>query len=392
MSDRRCPACSTPGLEPFYEAEAVPTNSCILLRTAEEARRYPRGDLLLAFCGECGFISNLRFEPDLTEYSGRYEETQGFSETFRAFHESLARELIDRHDLRDKDVLEIGCGKGDFLSLLVELGDNRGLGFDPAYVAERRKDTLSSRIEFRTEFFSEQHAHLAADFICCKMTLEQVHEPQALLRAVSDAAAQRENTVVFMQVPDVTRILRDCAFEDIYYEHCSYFSGGSLARLFRRFGLEVLSLESVFDGQYLTIEARRARDAATPGLVGEDDLDNHLRLISSFGERCRAKLDGWQDRIDGYRRADTSVVLWGSGSKAVSFLTTLDRTDVIRHVVDINPYRQECFMPGTGQPIVAPDHLLTLRPDVVIVLNRMYVREITATLSDRGLTPEVVAL
>ena len=41
-------------------------------------------------------------------------------------------DLIRRYDLRGKEVIEIGCGKGEFLSLLCEVGDNRGVGFDPA--------------------------------------------------------------------------------------------------------------------------------------------------------------------------------------------------------------------------------------------------------------------
>ena len=166
-------------------------------------------------------MSNVAFDPKLTEYSGRYEETQGFSETFNVFHESLAEELIQRHNLRGKDILEIGCGKGEFLTLLSGLGDNRGLGFDPSYIDERDPGASPEGVVFRKEFFSAEHAHLGADLICCKMTLEHIHEPQALLSAVSRSAAHRGRTIVFFQVPDVTRILKDCAFEDIYYEHCS---------------------------------------------------------------------------------------------------------------------------------------------------------------------------
>ena len=29
---------------------------------------------------------------------------------------------------------------------------------------------------------------------------------------------------MFFQVPDMSRVLRDLAFWDIYYEHCSYFT------------------------------------------------------------------------------------------------------------------------------------------------------------------------
>ena len=69
----------------FFSVSGVPTNSCILLATEEEARAYPTGDIRLNFCDDCGFIFNAAFELAKTEYSGRYEETQGFSESFPSF-------------------------------------------------------------------------------------------------------------------------------------------------------------------------------------------------------------------------------------------------------------------------------------------------------------------
>ena len=86
------------------------------------------------------------------------------------------------------------------------------------------------------------------------------------------------------------------------------------------------------------------------------------------------------------------TVLWGSGSKAVSFLTTFRIRDGIDYVVDINPYRQGAFMPGTGQEIVAPDFLMKYRPEIVIIMNSVYREEIGRDLTRMGLSPEVLTL
>jgi hypothetical protein len=134
-------------MEVFYEVGGVPTNSCILLSTHDEAVNYPRGEIRLAFCPGCGFISNVAYDARLTEYSGRYEETQGFSPTFNSFHERLARSLVERHDLHGKELIEIGCGKGEFLKLLCDLGGNRGLGFDPGYSVQRGEELGASRFD-----------------------------------------------------------------------------------------------------------------------------------------------------------------------------------------------------------------------------------------------------
>jgi hypothetical protein len=85
-------------------------------------------------------------------------------------------------------------------------------------------------------------------------------------------------------------------------------------------------------------------------------------------------------------------VIWGSGSKGVSFLTTMGIGDEIGCVVDINPYRQGKFMPGSGHEIVPPDELKRYRPELVIVMNPAYVREIGADLEKMGVKAEVVAV
>ena len=125
-----CPACGGASLESFYVVKNVPVNSCILMASREEALGYPKGEINLVYCHDCGFIYNAKFDEKLIEHSGRYEETQGYSRTFNAFHERLAENLIERHDLHGKEILEIGCGKGEFLTLLCDLGENRGTGFD----------------------------------------------------------------------------------------------------------------------------------------------------------------------------------------------------------------------------------------------------------------------
>jgi SAM-dependent methyltransferase len=376
----------------FYRVERVPTNSCILLPTREEALSYPRGDIRLGFCRACGFICNTAFEPKLTEYSGRYEETQAFSSTFNAFHESLARSLIERHALHGKELIEIGCGKGEFLRLLCDLGGNRGLGFDPGYSEARGDAQGRTGIRVIRDFFSEQYADRSADFVCCKMTLEHIPSPLAFIGAAV-RTVRRPDGVMFIQVPESLRIVRDCAFEDVYYEHCSYFSAGSLGRLLRRLGMRILSTDVAYDGQYLTVEA--TYPAASQAVAVEpivDDIEELERCVSSFPGRMQQKVAQWQQSLARWRDEGKRVVIWGSGSKGVSFLTGVPGSDAVSNAVDINPYRHGYYMPATGQRIVGPEQLRELRPDVVIVMNRVYEREIRATLVTLGLEPELHCL
>lgn len=385
-----CPSCGA-NMESFYAFHNVPVNSCIQLSTLKEARNYPRGDIILGFCNACGFICNLAFVSELAEYSGRYEETQGYSPTFQRFHHALAQELVERYKLHDKSVLEIGCGKAEFLALLCKLGPNRGLGFDPGYDENRGVLQDMSNIRVIKDFYSEKYNNHKADFVCCKMTLEHIQDTAKFVNFNRQAMCPNQASVLYMQVPESLRIIRDCAFEDIYYEHCSYFTMGSLVRLFRAQGLDVLRVYTEYEEQYLAIEARLADKSAEVKLQNKDDLVLFRDLVDSFPERCKTRINEWQASLEELASSGP-VVLWGSGSKAVSFLSTVDIRGLIKRVVDINPYRQKHYMPGTAQAIIAPQELLDDPPVAVIIMNPVYRGEITESLHQMGLSPQILTL
>lgn len=393
MPDRNnCPACGAAGLRTFYRIGSVPVHSVLLLPTRERAVAYPRGDIHLAFCAQCGFITNTAFEPSRHEYSDRYEATQGFSPTFSAFHRRLAQYLIDRYDLRGKTVLEIGCGDGDFLTLLCEMGGNRGIGFDPAYRPGRVVPEKPLDLTFIPDFYGEKYAHVEADFFVCKMTLEHIQDVAGFIHTVRRSVGERSDALVFFQIPEVTRILKEQAFWDIYYEHCSYFSMGSLARLFRRSGFTVNRVWTDYDDQYLMIEAQPSAGDQVPPLPQEDDLDELKVLIDAFEHDLPLRLRAWRNRLDEYAHQGRRVTLWGGGSKAVAFLTTLGVGQEIEYVVDINPHKAHTFLAGSGQQIVQPEFLREYRPEIVVVMNPIYCSEVRTELDRMDLAPDLLSV
>jgi SAM-dependent methyltransferase len=387
-----CKSCSSPDLVEFHRLSDVPVNSCLLFASREDARNYPRGEIVLAFCRQCGFISNIRFSSALARYTEGYEEQQSFSPRFNQFARELATSLIERHDLRGKTVVEIGCGKGDFLLLMSELGPNRGIGIDPTYVSGRHNGSAADRVTFIRDFYSERYADHTGDMICCRHTLEHIPDTAAFMQTVRRSISENTSTVVFFELPDVERVLRECAFWDIYYEHCSYFTLGSLARLFRRSGFEVTNLEKAFDDQYLLIEARATNHNHAQPLRNEETVGELSEDVARFRTNYEQVVGHWRQKVQSIREQGKRGVIWGSSSKCVAFLNTIGITDEIEFVVDINPFRHGKYLPGSGKQIVAPNVLREYRPDVVIAMNPIYLDEIRKDLNSLGLNPELVAV
>lgn len=390
-TDRLCPNCISAGLSSFYDLKDIPVHSCMLMSSKEEALGYTTSDLELGFCPSCGFITNLLFNSELQSYSTQCEETQGFSACFNTFAKSLAERMIEKYDIRNKVILEIGCGKGEFLALMCELGDNRGIGFDPAYVPQRNPDATGSQIDFIQDFYSEKYTGLQADVICCRHTLEHIAPTFEFMQMIHKTVVDRHETLLFFELPDVMRVLCEGAFWDIYYEHCSYFSAGSLARLFHASGFDLDDLYLDYHDQYLIACARPIHGKSRATLDLEDDMEPLNRAVEEFGQVCSQKVDYWLRTIHGFADDGKRIVLWGSGSKAVAFLTTLKLTDEIEYVVDINPFRHGKNLPGTGHEIVAPKFLKQYKPHKVIVMNPVYCDEIRQELESLGVTAELLA-
>ena len=179
-----CPCCGESAGQPFYEVRAVPVHSVTVLRTPQDARAITTGTIALSLCEHCGFVFNSAFEPGKQDYFHDYVSTQAASAVFNSFHRRLAQDLIDRHDLHGRDVVEIGCGQGEFLTLLAGLGGNHGTGFDPAYETGA---PLPKGVRIIKDVYSSRHAEAAGDFIACKMTLEHIGDVGAFVSGVRRA-------------------------------------------------------------------------------------------------------------------------------------------------------------------------------------------------------------
>jgi hypothetical protein len=204
--------------------------------------------------------------------------------------------------------------------------------------------------------------------------------------------AGREDTIVAFELPDLERILEEGAFWDIYYEHCSYFTLGSLGRLFESCGFEVLELSKCYDGQYLLIDARPARAETAAKRPDPEQIQRERQLVETFEREVGAAMQRWRELFADTKRRGERVALWGSGSKAVAFLCELGLGEEVGCVTDINPHRHGMFMPGTGHAIVPPDELRGYRPDLVVAMNPIYLGEIKADLAKMGLSPRLLAV
>lgn len=380
-----CPVCGDDNLTTLIEVHGIPVHSVQLIHSREQALNYPKGDLVLTHCEQCHFIFNSAFDESLLDYSEVHESTQIHSRTFQLFHEKLALQLLEKYNLRRKKLLEIGCGQGEFLTLLCDLGDNQGIGFDPAY---RPSSYRNESVQVETRCYPSGHETEDLDFLCCRMTLEHVPNARSFVQNIANSI--RHNTTVFFQVPNAERILRDVALYDVYYEHCSYFSTASLCRLFQICGLEVTATDITYNDQYLTIDARpvQTESERRERWYHPESVSN----VSTFPQRWKTIISQWRKLLNQWQFAGERTVLWGGGSKAVAFCTNLEIDREIDFVVDINPMKHDTYLAGSGHEVVSPQALIQREPDRVILMNPIYRDEVADQLQQMGITTHFMSV
>jgi SAM-dependent methyltransferase len=380
-----CPVCSESASLPLGTIREMPLIGCQFAESRADALRAARGTLDLTLCNACGHIYNRAFEPERIRYVSGYENALGFSPRHRAQLNATIERLICSYALHQKSVVEIGCGSADFLSLLCAKGGNHGVGYDPTQQSRVIRAGDGS-VTILAETFSVANEK-SVDLVSSQQVLEHLADLGSTLHQAR--AVLKHGGIGYFQVPNGLTIFRDLDIWDLTYEHVSYFSPASLRRALLEAGFSVVRLETSFGGQYLDVEAIAGEATEAPlTLAGYSDF------CGEFPEAFAKVVGYWKDRIASIVGSGRRIVLWGGGTKAVSFLNMLaiGADDGIEYVVDINPRKAGRFLPGTAQKIISPEYLYECRPDIIVVMNREYALEIQSMLESMRLQCDLITI
>lgn len=352
------------------------------------AQKLNRGSIRLVLCEDCGFIYNQEFEPSKLSYGECYDNSQTYSPFFEEYLDGLVGYLISERNLRNCHIVEVGCGKGWFLRKLVEFegADNTGHGFDPSYVGPTVD--LGGRLRFERDLYGPKYAKVPADVIICRHVIEHVPDPVSFLQTIKQVADNSPHARIFFETPCVEWILRNQVIWDFFYEHCSYFTAGSLTTAFEISNFRVENIQHVFDGQYLWLEAVLASEKPVvtkrPGSIPA--------LVEQFAESEDALINSLQTKLEELG-SKGKVAIWGAGAKGVTFANLVDPgREFITCVVDLNPKKQGYYLPGTGHPIVSYHELLKYGVTTAILMNPNYRDENIALLRNSHLDIDLIDL
>ncbi|WP_181705384.1 class I SAM-dependent methyltransferase [Chthonobacter rhizosphaerae] len=373
--------------DPVLLLPGVPVLCNQLWPDAASARGAPAGDVDLVLDRRSGLLWNRSFDPDRMAYAAGYENALHHSPAFRAFADDLARGLVGRHDLKGRDVLEIGCGDGHMLALMMEHGARSATGYDPSMAGRTSPYLERPGVSVVPEYFKADRIDRPFDAILCRHVLEHLDDPAGFLADIRAATGDR-TVPIYFEVPNADWILSAVSLWDVIYEHVTYWTAPALETLMRRAGFRPLAIGGVYGDQFLMVEA--VPDTPRPDWLPDADAVP-LAAARAFGAAAAAQIAGWRGRLSA---ADGKAVIWGAGSKGITFANALggEAAERVAAYVDLNPRKHGRFAPGVGLPVVEPAALPAIGPALVLMSNALYRGEISGMVARMGLRPTFGAI
>src|SRR4030042_4622672 len=271
--------------------------------------------------------------------------------------------FIQKYSLKGKKIIEIGCGRGEYLSIIQQFGINAyGLEHSEESVMQCVKNGLKVLQGFiDSSTYRLDHAPFDA-FIILNF-LEHLPDPNSTLRGIYNNLT--DDAVGLVEVPNFDMILRNKLFSEFTCDHLFYFTRETLNATLRLNGFEIIDCNEEWYEYIISAIVKK-----------REKID-----ISHF-YKYQAQI---KNEIEEYIRRfkDKRVAIWGAGHQALAIISLINLADKIKYVVDSAAFKQGKYTPATHVRIVSPDTLYSDPVDAVIVMAASYSDEVARIIRQR---------
>lgn len=311
-------------------------------------------------CPGCGLVQ-LACSP--VPYYREVIRASAYSPEMGKFRHTQFREWVQRYRLEREPVLEIGCGRGEYLTLLRNAGMNAsGIEYSMTNLKACHASGLPAQRGFLTRPGQRIQGRPFAAFACFNF-MEHWPAPVSSLRAIAEQL--RPDGIGFVEVPNFDMILKKALYSEFIADHLSYFTTETLDLTLRLAGFEIIEARSIWQDYILSAVVRK-----------RPVLD--ITPMTAQQERMRHQLTEF---ISAYPPGQVAV--WGAGHQALATIALTGIAAQVRYVVDSAPFKQGKFTPATHLPIVPPEHLEAEPVQALIVMAAAYSDEVARKIRSR---------
>ena len=381
-----CTGCGSRKLSEPLRIDNQPVILNYRFQTPEESAAVPLRSIELRQCWECGLVFNAAFENGIVPYDSAYENRQSHSAAFARHTMQVAKMIGAMMENERPRILEVGCGKGQFLRQVAGYCQGEGTGYDTSYEGPEKEGNVT----FKTEYLTADAVRGSFDAVICRHVVEHVPGIGAFLCELAEIARACGQPFVVVETPRLEWILEHKSSWDIFYEHCNYFTENALRGLCLRAGFYVLGQYPVFHRQYQLLVlslAQGSQPHSREPLAEHGACKDPIWQLESIHSSSISKLVALTEA----RRGLGKWAIWGAGAKGVCLANRLPKRHLAR-LIDTNPAKQGFHVPGTDISICAPTRETLKDLGLILIANPSYEEEIRAELAHLGYTGNVLVL
>lgn len=378
-----CRVCQNSRLESILRFGNMPLANRYLTKTTV-SQPEPLVPLEVVLCMKCGCVQ-LAYAVDpkilFEEYLYTSSTSGSLAEHFRNYAVDTASKL---KLVPGKDFI-VGIGGNDGP---LELAYQK-LGFKVLNVeASRNIARLShnSGVPTLNAWFTENAAksivreHGRASLITCNNCFAHMPNIHAVVRAIKILLQPGGWFICENAYWDDT--VRGNHFDQIYHEHCFYWTIKALECLFRFHGLEIEHVEfNLSQGGSIRVFVPNDVRTISPTVRSDIKREEANRLFNSstYLEWSR-RIQAWKSNCRSFLAPFRSVSCYGVPAKFTMLSEQLQFTTAnIQYAVEDSPIKVGLFTPGSHIPIVDREHFILAPTEYCIITATNYADRIIAT-------------
>ena len=315
-------------------------------------------DLEICQCSGCGLVQ-LNSVP--VPYYKEVIRAVGISPEIKKFRLKQFNNFVKKFFLKGKKVIEIGCGQGEYLGILDQLGIQ---AFGLEYSKKNVKECIKKGLKVQKGFLEKENYKLEKapfDGFFMLSFLEHLPDPNSTLRGIYNNL--KENAVGFVEVPNFDMILRKKLFSEFITDHLLYFAKDTLTTTLKLNRFEVLECKEVWHNYIISATVRKRK-----------------KLDISYFYKHQEKI---KKEIERYIRRFKKVAVWGAGHQALTIMALMNLKGKIKYVIDSAPFKQGKYTPATHISIASPDVLNSDPVDAIIVMAASYSDEVVKLIREK---------